>query len=74
MARRAIPAEMLEAVVQQPQQIVVQPGGQKVYQSQVVFGSGKTFLLRAFVDDRVEPAVVVTVYRTSKINKYWRQS
>jgi len=36
------------------------------------FGKGKIFLLRVVVVDSVEPAVVVTVYRTSKINKYWR--
>jgi hypothetical protein len=30
------------------------------------------FLLRAIVDYRVDPAVVITVYRTSKIDKYWR--
>ncbi len=29
-------------------------------------------LLRAVVDDSADPAVVVTVYRTSKIHKYWR--
>ena len=48
-------------------------GNKKVYQSQLDFGSGKVFLLRAIVDDTVDPAVVVTVYRTSKIGKYWRQ-
>ena len=30
------------------------------------------YLIRAIVEDQVEPAVVVTVYRTSKIGKYWR--
>jgi hypothetical protein len=32
------------------------------------------FLLRAIVADNVDPAVVVTVYRTSKISKYWRMT
>ena len=35
------------------------------------FGGGRILLLRAIVDDRADPAVVVTVYRTSRINKYW---
>jgi len=39
----------------------------------VEFGGSKTFLLRAIVNDGVEPAVVITAYRTSKIEKYWRQ-
>ena len=70
--RRAIPFDLLEAVMQHPQQIVPEQEGRKAYQSQVDFGSGKIFLLRAIVDDAVDPAIVVTVYRTSKISKYWR--
>jgi len=46
--------------------------GRKVYQSKFDFGGGRMFLLRAIVDDRADPAVVITVYRTSKIDKYWR--
>jgi len=47
-------------------------GEKKAYQSQVDFGQGKVFLLRAIVNDSVDPAVVITAYRTSKISKYWR--
>lgn len=31
-----------------------------------------TFLLRVFVDVDRDPPQVVTVYRTSKVRKYWR--
>jgi len=31
------------------------------------------YLLRAVVATEKEPPVVVTVYRTGKIEKYWRQ-
>jgi hypothetical protein len=72
MQRRAIPLALLETVLQNPQQVVPEYGGKKAYQSQVDFGEGKIFLLRAIVDDKVEPASVITVYRTSKISKYWR--
>ena len=72
MVRRAIPFDMLESVLQHPQQIVPERAGRKAYQSQLDFGDGKIFLLRAIVDDNVDPAIVVTVYRTSKIGKYWR--
>jgi hypothetical protein len=34
--------------------------------------SGKIYLLRAIVAVDADPATVVTVYRTSKIGKYWR--
>lgn len=72
MARRRIPLSLLEPVLQQPQQIVPEKRGRKAYQSQVDFGDGRIFLLRAIVEDDIDPAKVVTVYRTSKINKYWR--
>ena len=72
MQRRAIPLTLLETVLQNPQQVVPEYGGKKAYQSQIDFGEGKIFLLRAIVDDKVEPAIVITVYRTSKISKYWR--
>ena len=70
--RRGIPFPFVESVLEAPQQIVSEYGGKKAYQSQVDFGGGKIFLVRAIVDDEVEPAMVVTVYRTSKVDKYWR--
>jgi hypothetical protein len=55
-----------------PQQIVIEKGNLKAYQSIVSFDDGRTFLIRAIVDDTITPAVVVTAYRTSKTRKYWR--
>ncbi len=71
-ARRSIPPETLEAVLENPQQVVPARRGKKAYQSQVRFADGRMFLVRAIVDDRTEPATVVTVYRTTKVRKYWR--
>ncbi len=68
---RRIPRGFVEAVLLQPQQIVPERPPKKAYQSKVDFG-GKTFLLRVIVDDTIEPAIVVTLYRTKKINKYWK--
>jgi hypothetical protein len=73
MARRGIPQPMVDGVLASPQQVVDTPDGKKAYQSQVNFG-GRTFLLRAIVAEDVDPNLVVTVYRTSKISKYWRTS
>jgi hypothetical protein len=69
---RQSPREFVEEVLRQPQQIVPERPPKKAYQSQVDFGSGRIFLLRVIVDDTVEPAIVVTLYRTKKINKYWK--
>ncbi len=68
---RRIPRSLLDSVLRQPQQVLPTRGDKKIYQSQFDFGGGKLFLVRAIVDDNVSPAVVVTVYRTSKIGKYW---
>jgi len=59
--------------LQNPQQIVEEYGEKKAYQSQSDFGHGRIYLLRAIVRDDIDPGVVVTVYRTSKIEKYWRK-
>ena len=72
MQRRAIPLALLDSVLQHPQQVVPERGGRIAYQSQLDFGGGRIFLLRAIVDQTVDPPIVVTVYRTSKIGKYWR--
>ncbi len=64
------PLSLLEAVLEKPDQIVRERGVAKAYQSKCEIG-GKMFLLRVIVDDSVDPAVVVTAYRTTKIEKYW---
>jgi len=61
---------LLEAVLEKPDQVVRERGAVKAYQSKCEIG-GKMFLLRVMVDDSVDPAVVVTAYRTTKIEKYW---
>lgn len=72
MERRGIPREMLELVLANPQQVVDEREGKKAYQSQIDFGGGRMHLLRAIVNDALDPAVVITVYRTRNIQKYWR--
>ena len=71
IVRRSISRAVLDEVLNHPQQVVDGYGGRRAYQSKVVVGDGRMLLIRAIVDDRVDPAVVVTAYRTSKINKYW---
>ena len=43
----------------------------KVYQSQIYFGEGNTYLVRGIVDDNYYPVMVITGYKISKISKYW---
>jgi hypothetical protein len=72
LERRGIPREFLDSVLYDPQQIVDDRDGKKAYQSQFVFENGKTYLVRAIVADLTSPAIVLTVYRTSQIARYWR--
>lgn len=72
LKRRMIPRELLDSVLENPQQVAPEYGGRKAYQSKLDFGEGKIYLLRAIVNDLVDPATVLTVYRTSRIDKYWR--
>ena len=74
LIRRKIPQNFLDYVLSEPQQIIPEKGGNKAYQSKVEFDNGKVYLIRAIVSDSSDPAVVVTVYRTSKISKYWRKN
>ena len=71
LVRRNIPKKLLESVLKNPQQVVPESKGRKAYQSKVEI-NGKMFLLRAIVIEEARPAVVVTVYRTTKISKHWR--
>jgi hypothetical protein len=52
---------MLQAVMERPQQVIPLERGKKAHQSQLDFGDGKIFLVRAMVADEVAPPVVVTV-------------
>ncbi len=74
LVRRGIPKMLVDSVLSNPEQVVPEQGGRVTYQSRVDFGAGRIFLLRVIVVDQVDPAVVVTVYRTSKIEKYWRNT
>ena len=73
MARRGIPRAAVESVLAGPEQRVPDEShpGRWVYQSRKSFDDGKLYLLRVIVSEE-PPPTVITAYRTSKIEKYWR--
>jgi len=71
MDRRNIGHEMVDAIMANPVQKVPELGNIVCYQSKVEIEE-KTFLVRVMVNEDANPPVIVTVYRTSKIGKYWR--
>lgn len=72
MKRRGISQETVQSVCTAPEQQIPQTGGRIVHQSRVEIEPGKTYLVRVFIDPDDIPPAVITVYRTSKIEKYWR--
>ena len=62
LGRRSIPLAQLEAVLNNPQQVVPQKAGRAIYQSQIDMGDGKIVLLRVIVAEDQE------------VVKYWRES
>ena len=73
MARRGISESAVVQVLTSPEQVVTYSQDQAIYQSRMTMGEPpRTYLLRVFADVNREPVEVVTVYRTSKVEKYWR--
>ena len=74
MARRGISEADVRAVLAEPgQQRVVRPSRVVLASLLARDATGGGFVLRVFVDIDRSPPVVVTVYRSSKIGKYWSQ-
>jgi len=71
MERRGIPLAVVESVLAAPAQKVPEHGNVLCYQSKIEINQ-KLYLVRVMVNETATPPKVVTVYRTSKINKYWR--
>ncbi|MFQ5847413.1 MAG: DUF4258 domain-containing protein [Candidatus Methylomirabilales bacterium] len=73
MQRRGLGEKTVRAILAAPEQWLEIGPGRVILQSRVSLDAPKrTYLVRVFVDVDRHPAEVVTVYRTSKIAKYWR--
>jgi hypothetical protein len=72
--RRQISEAEVARVLAAPQQMEEVRPGRVVYQSRVEFGApSRIYLLRVFVDIDRRPPEVVTAYRTSQVEKYWKE-
>jgi hypothetical protein len=70
MIRRRVTPDELNSLMTNPDQINDAEDKLLCYQSQQII-KGKKYLLRAIVNESSSAPHVVTVYRTSKIKKYW---
>jgi Domain of unknown function (DUF4258) len=71
-SRRQIPSSWIETVLANPEQRIEESYGKMVLQSCLRDDRGKMYLVRAILATDKKPPVVVAIYRTSKIQKYWR--
>jgi len=74
MRRRGITEADISAALSHPEQVDEVRSGRVIYQSKIAQGEPpKVYLLRVIVDLDRDPPAVVTVYRTSKVDKYRRE-
>lgn len=73
MKERGISEEMVLGIISFPQQTIPNGPEKQIYQSIQYFEEDKrNFLVRVFVNIVKQPNLVITVYRTGKIEKYWQ--
>ena len=73
MKRRGIKREDVEMTMLHPDQILMEEDNPAIatYQS-LTNENGRVFLLRIIVNTAKDPNVIVTLYRTSKVQKYYQ--
>ena len=69
---RGIDEKLVWQVVNEPQQKIRESSEKQVYQSVLRNSDGMMFLIRVFVNVTKNPNLIITVYKTSKIKKYWK--
>jgi hypothetical protein len=70
MELRQVSLEVVMSILTNPQQILTEKG-RKIYQSIINFEGEGNYLVRIFVNAEKNPNNVITIYRTSKIEKYY---
>jgi hypothetical protein len=74
MERRGLSEEVIREVLQAPEQRWELRPGRHLLQSRIPMDDPeKVYVVRVIVDVDRNPNEAVTAYRTSKIDKYWRQ-
>jgi len=69
MIRRSIQKEQVKMTLEDPDSISIQDSGTKVY-SKLISENSKSYLYRVFLNELKKPSLIITVYKTSKIDKY----
>jgi hypothetical protein len=70
MQLRGITEQMVVDTIANADKESMQDNEVRIYQKLLTFGVDSNFLLRVFVNIEKLPPQVITVYRTSKLDKY----
>jgi len=69
MKQRKITQKQVNAIIQKPDSII-KTENRIIYQALIKSDNKKTYLYRVFVNTKQDPNIVITVYKTSKSEKY----
>jgi hypothetical protein len=67
---RGIDESLVIEILKAPERIIKENRCNTIFQSVIPDENGKKYLFRIFVNDCKQPNLIVTAYRTSKIDKY----
>jgi hypothetical protein len=69
MEIRRLSEEVILSVIYDPKQILIQDSETSIY-TKLINESGNIYLYRVFVNINKKPPLIITAYKTSKIDKY----
>lgn len=70
--RRNIPEELIKSTIEEPEQQIPSKKGRVIFHQRYYDRiGGKEMLLRVIGKEEAGEFVVITAYKTSKIEKYW---
>ena len=72
LLRRKISKEIIGDIIKYPEQRIKFENDIFIYQSIIEFDNKKKYLVRVIVSETKNSITVITVYKTSKLNKYRR--
>ncbi len=74
LRNRGISKETVEKILNNPKQILDSENNRKVYQDIIEFNDNKEYVVRVILEETKNNLKVITVYKSSKISKYWREN
>jgi len=71
MDKRDISKDIIDSIMQNPEQVIEQ-GNFEIFQSKTEINN-RIFVIRVITKKQENSIKIITVYKTTKIKKYWRE-